>query len=504
MEARGAWKATTTVAVGAALARAFHAGNEKLELRTWGASLCTVPTAMLLCSVVLVWLQRRANPGNDEPKALFDEVNETNMPSPPYREGFVAADVLLAPESVAEGAGMVHMAGPGESQEASSGHSSTASSGMCAIHGGAAVDGARDASGHHGCMAGAADGAVEANLLEAPKQPLLGDRHEEQHQRPQPQPQPQEQQQTMAAGSEVEELVQALRGRLVDILGPVGGGEVEAAGLRTVARYGGEANCFRRFLHARRYDVAQAERMLRDTVEFRQQYQVNDLLTEPSAQARWRALRPTWPMTAPMFSAGGHPVIYFRMSHLLTFQKQVASEDEARTLYLCMMEQSLRLQRASRHRQLRHSAAGAVGAAEGELPQVCEIYDLQGLNAQHLRCILGIRLLLRVFALGQKHYPENLRTAIILNAPKSFERLWSLLRTVLDVRTQEKVRVARDEGREVLAEVLGASPEQIESVLRSIVPYGEEREGGLLTGSDLMDLDDAALFPSDVPISSDL
>lgn len=135
-----------------------------------------------------------------------------------------------------------------------------------------------------------------------------------------------------------------------------------------------------------------------------------------------------------------------------------------------MMERSLCLQRKGRRRR---------GQTVGEeMPPVFEVYDFEGLGVQHISSIMGgVGIMTRMLAIGQKHYPENLRKAVVLHFPSVAESVWRTgVRKVLDKRTQDKIHIFASDGRSSLPAMLGISDAQFDNLGRSIVPYSR-REG---------------------------
>lgn len=52
------------------------------------------------------------------------------------------------------------------------------------------------------------------------------------------------------------------------------------------------------------------------------------------------------------------------------------------------------------------------------------------------------RLLSKVFWIDQNMYPEMLGHTCVINAPSIFKYAWSMVKPMLDVRTQNKVEVS--------------------------------------------------------------
>lgn len=285
------------------------------------------------------------------------------------------------------------------------------------------------------------------------------------------------------------QLIKDLRARLVDLLGKPGSqrdlqSSERSEAAMTVEKFGGERSCLSRFLRARQLNVRKAEEMLRESIEFRIQHRVNHIFQDPHSMLIWETGRQTWPMSAPMFTSDGSVVIYLRVAHFIGLHQQNLSEDRLRTLYLCMMESGLRLQQEGRSR--RRQGPG------DEMPTVYEVYDMDGVGLAHFRIIFALMKFTRVLSIGQAHYPENLRTAFLLNAVRGFELGWNMCRKVLNERTQAKVHIVAGNGRHLLSKVLGVSQESVNDIINSLEPYSSSTCRGLpsdrvYVGRDLID-----------------
>lgn len=281
-----------------------------------------------------------------------------------------------------------------------------------------------------------------------------------------------------------------LRDRLSDLLGPPGrttplqeNSEASDA-IRTLQCFGGERNCLSRFLRARKLDVDASERMLRNTIEYRQGMRVNSLLWDPGARKVWKSLRPVWPMSAVLFTKEGNPVTYCRMAHLLRLWTLGIELDKICLLYLSYMERNLQLQREGFKRIIK------VQGSSADMPKSIEIYDFQGMKMSHATCLGGIRMMGKVMRIGQDHYPENLGKAIFLNVPSFCVAAFNaFVKRVFDARTQQNFAVLSGESREELRQILQVGPGDVDRLFRSIIPVtGQEdcRGPGVLGEPDLL------------------
>ena len=60
--------------------------------------------------------------------------------------------------------------------------------------------------------------------------------------------------------------------------------------------------------------------------------------------------------------------------------------------------------------------------------------------------VCGVQHALAVLALGQSHYPENLRRCFVLSAPSFFSVGWAVVSPVLSETTVAKIEILGDDG----------------------------------------------------------
>ena len=262
----------------------------------------------------------------------------------------------------------------------------------------------------------------------------------------------------------------ALRTLLVDEL-------ALATTQRMVASFGGEERCLERFLTARQGDAPEAAAMFCTTAALRRQHGVDDDPPRWLPEEVHARIDVAWPGAFCRCTNDYSGVSFFRLgqldvSHLL----ELATEDEWRQYYLEWMERSLEAQRQARAEQLAAAAAadepgGGLGeCAEPPWRGMVEVYDFAGLSLSSLN-MAGVRMLARVLSAGQGHYPENLRKAIMLNAPLGFATAFSVVSAVLSEATVSKIEIRRDDGAELLEEVLGSR--QAVEAMYAAVPIAE-------------------------------
>lgn len=259
-----------------------------------------------------------------------------------------------------------------------------------------------------------------------------------------------------------------LRAQLSDLLGQptsvrpsTRAQKADDVALTTVERYGGERSCLARFLRARKFNIGEAEKMFRNTVEFRRS---NHLIPDCKSREAWDNIRPLFAAAPVTFTDEGNIVIYFRMAEFLRLWRRGVNEEQVRVFYISWMERMLQLQAEGRAR---------VGhGLESEMPACIEVYDLQGIGISHLKCLPGLGMMMRILRIGQDNYPENLHTAVMLNVPVIAFKPMQMVQSVLDVRTRAKMRFARDNGHQLLRELLRMDPVLLTRLFQNAVTSG--------------------------------
>ena len=239
----------------------------------------------------------------------------------------------------------------------------------------------------------------------------------------------------------------------------------------------------RRFLVARRYVVDDAEKMLRDTIEWRTNVTIGgvkgvELILK--SKPRWdliaanRRIIPATPLHC--YTRQGYPVYALRLgkgdSSLAT------SVHEECHVYSSIIrgEHLVRkiLPDAQSCYQNSHVGPGVDDPTSGckesqTLPEspravVVEdsidifdkqvvIVDLEGIGMSALRCLYVFKVINSVASLN---YPELSKAIYIVNAPSIFDYLWSAVKPLLASHTQNKIRIYQScaQQYEALREIL--------------------------------------------------
>ena len=265
---------------------------------------------------------------------------------------------------------------------------------------------------------------------------------------------------------------------------------------RLCASYGGEASLLARFATASERDHETTLSRVRATLEFRERERVHALVGRALPEALQAdgppdprlevvcKVRPFWAGTFCGLTRDGSPIQYHRVAYLDNELLLAFGDEQLRTFYMWWMETGLSLQRDGQQRtqpqpqpqpqQPSGEGGGEDGGGaqqtppQGLMPKCIEVYDLQGVSSLRLaRSALGLRSFARVISeIGSVHYPENLRKALVINAPRVVSLIASVVFSVLHERTRNKIVVTSGDGRAELAPFVDA--EKVDGVFGSV------------------------------------
>eukprot|EP00850_Spirogloea_muscicola_P018964 SM000180S03489 [mRNA] locus=s180:36955:38891:- [translate_table: standard] len=167
--------------------------------------------------------------------------------------------------------------------------------------------------------------------------------------------------------------------------------------------------CLRRYLKARNWNVKKAEKMLRDTLKWRQKYKPEEIKWEDVAHEGETAKL----YKADFLDRKGHSV-----------------------LVMCPGRQNTN-EHNSQMRHLVYCLENAVISLPPDQEQMVWLVDFQGWTYRSSPPMKSARETLNIL---QNHYPERLGLAICYNPPRVFEAFWSMIRPFIDSKTAKKVR----------------------------------------------------------------
>ncbi|XP_076998008.1 SEC14-like protein 5 [Tamandua tetradactyla] len=178
-----------------------------------------------------------------------------------------------------------------------------------------------------------------------------------------------------------------------------------------------------RFLRARDFRLEKAREMLRQSLSWRRQHQVDSLLQT------WRP-----PALLEEFYAGGwhyqdidgRPLYILRLGQMDTKGLMKAVGEEALLRHVLSVNEEGQKRCEGNTKQFGRPISS----------WTC-LVDLEGLNMRHL-WRPGVRALLRMITVVEDNYPETLGRLLIVRAPRVFPVLWTLISPFINDTTRQK------------------------------------------------------------------
>ncbi|KAG4069858.1 hypothetical protein HA402_009565 [Bradysia odoriphaga] len=178
-----------------------------------------------------------------------------------------------------------------------------------------------------------------------------------------------------------------------------------------------------RFLRARDFSVEKASQMLQESLNWREENCVDQILSEykkPSVVVKH------FPGGWHQCDKDGRPIFILRLGHMDVkgLLKSIGEEGLLKlTLYIC--EEGLQLIQAANK------------SNDKPVLSWCLLVDLDGLSMRHL-WRPGVKALLRIIETVEMHYPETLGRVFVVRAPRVFPIAWTIVSAFIDDYTRSK------------------------------------------------------------------
>uniref|UniRef100_A0A182NBD2 Protein real-time n=1 Tax=Anopheles dirus TaxID=7168 RepID=A0A182NBD2_9DIPT len=178
-----------------------------------------------------------------------------------------------------------------------------------------------------------------------------------------------------------------------------------------------------RFLRARDFSIDKATTMLQESLQWRKEHRIDDILSEYKTPA---VVEKYFPGGWHHHDKDGRPLYILRLGTMdVKGLLKSVGEDELLKLTLHICEEGLRLMK---------DATKLFGKP---IWNWCLLVDLDGLSMRHL-WRPGVKALLRIIETVEKNYPETMGRVLIVRAPRVFPVLWTIVSTFIDENTRSK------------------------------------------------------------------
>ncbi|KAM0064849.1 putative CRAL-TRIO lipid binding domain, CRAL/TRIO domain, CRAL/TRIO domain superfamily [Helianthus debilis subsp. tardiflorus] len=196
-----------------------------------------------------------------------------------------------------------------------------------------------------------------------------------------------------------------------------------------------------RFLKAREWNVSKAYKMLVDSLQWRLQNEIDDILAKPIIPANfYRGVRDSQLIGLSGYTKEGLPVFAIGAG-LSTF-------DKASVHYYVQSHIQIN---EYRDRVILPEATKRHGKYIGKCVKVL---DMNGLK---LSALNQLKLLQTISTVDDLNYPEKTITYYIVNVPYIFSACWKVVKPLLQERTKLKIRVLQGSGRDELLKIMDYS-----------------------------------------------
>ncbi|GFR43959.1 hypothetical protein Agub_g5102 [Astrephomene gubernaculifera] len=185
----------------------------------------------------------------------------------------------------------------------------------------------------------------------------------------------------------------------------------------------------RRFLRARTYDLERALKMFQDHVNWRQEHDIDNILKDFHFEERGKFLA-AYPQGYHKLDKQGRP-IYIQLIGKIDVHGILACTDEDRMFKFHVQEYE---------RCVKVIMPVCSRLANRKIDQTFGIMDVRGVGISALTGDVK-RMLTKFTKTDQDNYPEMLGHICIINAPAIFRMVWSIVKGMIDVRTQQKIEI---------------------------------------------------------------
>ncbi|GIL46910.1 hypothetical protein Vafri_3772 [Volvox africanus] len=185
----------------------------------------------------------------------------------------------------------------------------------------------------------------------------------------------------------------------------------------------------RRFLRARTYDLDKATKMFNDHIIWRKDHHVDTILQDFYFAERDKFLA-AYPQGYHKLDKQGRPV-YIQLIGKINVPAVMECTNEERMFKFHVQEYE---------RCVKVIMPVCSTLANRKIDQTFGIMDVRGVGISALTGDVK-RMLLKFTKTDQDNYPEMLGHICIINAPAIFRMVWTVVKGMIDIRTQQKIEI---------------------------------------------------------------
>lgn len=185
----------------------------------------------------------------------------------------------------------------------------------------------------------------------------------------------------------------------------------------------------RRFLRARQHDLKNAKEMFLAHLEWRKEFGADTILEDFLFHERESFLA-LYPQGYHKVDRLGRPIYIQHLGQInMKALKNITTIDRMIKYHVQEYERAIKY------------IFPACSRAKGmHISQTLAILDLKGVGLRHFSGEVKT-ILSTITGIDQANYPETLGKTLIINAPAVFRAIWSVVKPMLDPRTQAKIEV---------------------------------------------------------------
>ena len=213
-----------------------------------------------------------------------------------------------------------------------------------------------------------------------------------------------------------------------------------------------DLECLRRYLRARKHDIPKAKSMVLATLQWRKKVKADTVAQDLNFTEKPQ-FHEHYPEGFFCCDREGRPV----------YVQQPGSIETTELWKFTTLERAIQYHISQQEKYVKQVAPAASVASGTINYQSVVLIDMKGVGVStitgEVRNIMG-----KIMSIDQDYYPELMHKALIINAPTTFRVIWSMIKYLLDSRTQGKIEVlAVDYKQELLKHI---APENL------MVKYG--------------------------------